>query len=112
MINRDSISFAELSKFNDSNSAVLMAITFPEGFDFNELNEDLSNGLGFSKGKNLIGVHRITGNVLGDDGRTDWLLEFDNEDVQFNYIARLRYGVHLKWTSDFIDNHKRDFKRS
>ena len=110
MIKTDSISFGELGRFNDSNSAVLMAITFPEGFDFNELNEDLSNGLGFSKGKNLIGVHRITDNVLGDDGRTDWLLEFDNEDVQFNYIARLRCGRTLKWTSDFIENYKNDYK--
>lgn len=108
--NTDTISFAELGKFNDSNSAVLMATTFPEGYDFNELNESLSNGLGFSKGKNLIGVHRITGNVLGDKGRTDWLLEFDNEDVQFNPIARLRCGRSLKWTSDFINNYEDEFK--
>lgn len=106
----DSIHFKELDKFNDSNSAVLLGMEFEEGDDFSELNDFLADKLGFSKGKNLIGVHRITGNVLGDEGRHDWLLEFDNEEVNFNYIARLRCGKSLKWTSDFIDNYKDDFK--
>ena len=111
MINRDSISFGELSKFNDSNSAVLVAMTLEKDDDITNLNNLLSNEIGFSKGKNLIGVHRITGNVLGDDGRTDWLLEFDNEDVDFNPIARLRCGRYIKWTSDFVVNYKDDYKR-
>ena len=105
----DTILFGELSKFNDSNSAVLVAMTLEKDDDIINLNNLLSNEIGFSKGKNLIGVHRITGNVLGDDGRTDWLLEFDNEDVNFNPIARLRCGSYLKWTSDFIVNYKDDY---
>ena len=109
-MNKDTISFDELGKFNDTNSAVLMAITLENDDDITNLNNFLSNELGFSKGKNLIGVHRILDNVKGDEGRTDYLLEFDNDDVQFNYIARLRFGRNLKWTSDFIDNYKRDYK--
>lgn len=107
---KNTISFKELDKFNDRNSAVLQGITFPKGFDFKELNELLSNKLGFSNGKKLIGVHRITGNVLGDKGSTDWLLEFDNEEVNFNCIVRLQYGMHLKWTTDFIANRRSDYK--
>ena len=102
------IKFSELEKFNDSNSAVMMATEFPEGFDFKEVDEFLSEELGFSKGKNLIGVHFIDGNVNGDDGRKDWLLEFDHEEVQFNPIARLNFPD-LKWTSDFIDNYRKDY---
>lgn len=105
----DNIHFKELDKFNDRNSAVLLGIEFEEGDNFSELNDFLANKIGFSKGKNLIGVHRITGNVKGDDGRHDWLLEFDNEDVQFNYLARLQCAHTLKWTSDFIDNYREDY---
>ena len=102
------IQFNELHKFNDSNSAVMIATLFPEGFDFSEVDKFLSEELGFSKGKNLIGVHFIDGNVKGEDGRKDWLLEFDHEEIQFNPIARLRFPD-LKWTSDFLVNFKNDY---
>ena len=105
---KGTIQFGELKKFNDSNSAVLMATTFPDEFDFKELDDFLSNKLEFSTGKNLIGIYRITGNWLGDEGRTDWLMEFDNEDKQFNCMARLMFPD-IKWTSDFIDNYAEDF---
>ena len=111
----ESISFnelKELTKFNDSNSAVLLGFEFEEGDDFSDLNDFLANKLGFSKGKNLIGVHRITGNVLGDEGRHDWVLEFDNEDVMFNCLARLNYGRNLKWVSDFVDNYIGDYEHA
>lgn len=101
-MNTNSISFSELQKFNDSNSVVMIATEFPEGFDFSEVDEFLSEQLGFSKGKNLIGVHFIEGNVRGSEGRKDWLMEFDHEEIQFNPIARLKLNG-LKWTSDFID---------
>lgn len=114
----ESISFSELkelTKFNDRNSAVLLGVNLDEvdnqEEEFKNLNNLLSNEIGFSKGKNLIGVHRITGNVLGDEGRHDWVLEFDNEDVMFNCIARLRCGQNLKWVSDFVDNYVRDYEQ-
>lgn len=105
----NTIPFEELGNFNDSNSAVMMATLFEPNFEWSELDQFLSEELGFSKGKNLIGVHRITGNVLGDEGRTDWLLEFDHEEVAFNCIARLRFPD-IKWTSDFIYNYAKDFE--
>ncbi len=108
MIKVENIKFSELQKFNDSNSAVMIATVFPEGFDFSEVDEFLSGVLGFSNGKNLIRVHFISDNVKGSKGRKDWLLEFDHEEVQFNPIARLRFPD-LKWTSDFVDNFKDDY---
>lgn len=107
----NAISFEELmtsDKYNNSNSAVIVATIFSENEDWKEVNDYLANELRFSTGKNLIGVHRITGNLKGDEGRTDYLLEFDNEQVQFNPIARLCFPD-IKWTSDFIDNYKSDF---
>lgn len=105
------ISFEDLmtsDKFGNSNSAVIVATIFDDNEDWEAVNDFLANQLGFSKGKNLIGVRRITGNVLGDEGRTDNLLVFDNEDVPFNFMARLRFPD-IKWTSDFIGNYKKDY---
>lgn len=105
------ISFEDLmtsDKFDNSNSAVIVATIFDDNEDWEAVNDFLANQLGFSKGKNLIGVRRITDNVLGDEGRTDNLLVFDNEDVPFNFMARLRFPD-IKWTSDFIDNYKKDY---
>lgn len=105
------ISFEDLmtsDKYNNDNSAVIVATIFDDNEDWESVNDFLANQLCFSKGKNLIGVHRITGNILGDEGRTDYLLVFDNEDVPFDFKARLRFPD-IKWTDDFIDNYKRDF---
>lgn len=108
-MNTQSIKFRDLSNYNDSNSVVLIATIFEEGFDFKQVDDFLQNELCFSTGKNLIGVHFIDGNVKDDDGRKDWLLEFDHEEIHFNPIARLRFPD-LKWTSDFIHNFRRDYK--
>lgn len=109
-MNTNEVSFSELLNYNDSNSCVMIAVEFPEGFDFKEVDTFLSEDLGFSTGKNLIGVHFITGNVRGKDGRSDYLLEFDHEEVQFNPIARLKLPD-LKWTSDFVNNYRKEYKK-
>lgn len=110
-MNTDPIAFEDLmtsDKYNDSNSAVIVATIFNENEDWQSVNDIIANQIGFSKGKNLIGAHRITGNILGDAGRSDYLLEFDNEQVQFNPFARLQFPD-IKWVSDFINNYKSDF---
>lgn len=55
------------------------------------------------------GVYKILDNVKGDDGRTDWLVEFP-ENVNFNPMARLMFGDMLKWTEDFIANYHNDYR--
>lgn len=113
-MNTTPISFEELRAkqseniINDSNSAVMIAVKFPKNQDWNEVQEFLANELGFSKGKTLIGCRKITGNVLGKRGRSDYLLEFDNPTMPFNALARLRFSD-IKWTTDFIVNFGKDY---
>lgn len=102
------IHFSELSSFNDSNSLVATALELNES-DLIDVNNFFANTVGLSEGKNLIGAYRILDNVLGDDGRTDWLFVFDNENVQFNPMKRLAVCSWVKWTSDFIDNFSKDY---
>lgn len=102
------IHFSDLSKFNDSNSLVATALELNES-DLNDVNDFFANEVGLSEGKNLIGAYRILDNVLGDEGRTDWLFVFDNENIQFKPLKRLALGSWVKWTSDFIDNFKNDY---
>lgn len=113
-MNTTPISFEELRTkeseniINDCNSAVMIAVKFPKNQDWNEVQEFLADELGFSKGKNLIGCRKITGNIHGKRGRSDYLLEFDNPTMPFNALARLRFSD-IKWTSDFIDNFRKDY---
>lgn len=108
MIDTTPIPFTELSKYDDASTAVFMAVIFPDNQNWDEVTQFFADGLGFSKGRKIIGCHRITGNNLGDDGRWDYLLEFDHAEIPFNPIARLQCPD-LKWTSDFIDNYRKDF---
>ena len=102
------ISFRELRDYNDSNSCVMVALLINDESEVNELNDFLSNELGFSRGKKIIGYHHIEGNVRGEDGRSDYLLEFDHQEIAFNPLARLRFPD-LKWTSDFKVNFEQDY---
>ena len=102
------IHFSDLSNFNDSNSLVVIGLDLNES-DLNGINNFFANKVGLSKGKNITGAYRILGNVLGDEGRTDWLFVFDNENVEFNPIKRLLVAAKVKWTSDFIDNFADDY---
>lgn len=105
---KNSISFEELSNYNDSNSCVMIALIIDNENEIKAMNEFLSSELGFSKGKNIVGYHHIEGNVRGKDGRSDYLLEFNHPEIAFCPLARLRFPD-LKWTSDFIDNYKEDY---
>ena len=49
--------------------------------------------------------YHIDGN---DNGRSDYLFEFDHPEIAFNPIARLKFPD-LKWTSDFVDNFELDY---
>ena len=104
----NSISFRELSDYNDSNSCVILALLINDESEVDVINDFLANELRLSKGKKIIGYHHIEGNVRGKDGRSDYLLEFDRPEIAFNPIARLRFPD-IKWTSDFKDNFKEDY---
>lgn len=103
------ISFDKLKDIPNGNTAVMIAVVFEENEDWDVVQNFLSEELCFSKGKNLIGCHRITGNILRDKGRWDYLLVFDHPEIPFNPIARLRFPD-IKWTSDFIDIFSKDYQ--
>lgn len=102
------ISFRELSDYNDNNSCVMMATLINDESEANIISEILANELGFSRGKKIIGYHHIKGRVRGKDGRSDYLLEFDHPEIEFDPIARLRF-LGLKWTSFFREIYKKDY---
>ena len=106
----NNVSFSELKNYNDSESLVFIGVIFnPVTQNWDEVNTFLHDIGLIPKGKSLIGVHRITGNVLGDEGRWDYLLRFDHSELQISPIARLYHAEYFKWTSDFITNYRRDY---
>lgn len=100
-------------KYDDSNSFVWMALIPPAAAEVEDVEKflrDGPDGPGFlPKGIKILGMHKIAGNVKGDDGRTDVL--FVTQKTSFNPIARLRIEG-LKWTSDFIANYAGDYGQS
>lgn len=108
-MNTTPIPFADLRKIDVSNTAVMLALYVPEDQDWDEANRFFQEDTGFAPGKNLTGCRRITGNILGDDGRHDYLLEFDHPEIPFDPIARLKFSD-IKWTPDFIDNYAKDYE--
>lgn len=111
MMNVSSIPFTELlttKEYNDSNSVVMTGLSLDGSEDWPLFDDFLANRAKFSSGKRLIAAYRITGNIKGEDGRTDYLLVFDNPETQFNPIARMTIDG-LKWLSDFVVNYKSDY---
>lgn len=104
------IKFSDLRKYDDSNSIMFLSIIFPEDQNIADVQSFLDTDLNLiPKDKHVIGWHKLSDNVLGDDGRSDYLIEFDRPDLSINPMARLMYGRDIKWTSDFIDNYKQDY---
>ena len=104
------VPFSELKNYNDSESLIFIGVIFdPVTQNWEEVNTFLHTIGLIPDGKSLIGVHRITGNVLGDEGRWDYLLRFDHSELQISPIARLYHAEDFKWTSDFITNYRRDY---
>lgn len=108
-MNTTPIPFADLRKIDVSNTAVMLALYVPEDQDWDEANQYFQEDTGFAPGKNLTRCRRITGNILGDEGRWDYLLEFDHPEIPFDPIARLKFQD-IKWTDDFIDNYAKDYE--
>lgn len=110
-MNISTIPFTELleaREYNDSNSAVFTGVKLDGTEDWSAFNDFLANRAKFSQGKNIIAAMRITGNLKGEDGRTDYLFVFDHPEKQFNPMARMTIDG-LKWLSDYLVNYKTDY---
>lgn len=106
------IRFRDLEKFNDSNSIVVTALTLDhsdpeEAF---KQSQQFFDEIKLCPGKKVINIYFINDNVLGNNGRPDYLFEFDHPEIQFSPMVRLQYGRDIKWTSDFLDNFGSDYK--
>ncbi|MBQ9254984.1 MAG: hypothetical protein IJ180_09460 [Bacteroidales bacterium] len=107
-INIKPIAFEKLEKYSDSNSIVLMGLKLERTEEgAKELAGQLKES-GLYVGKEVTGVRYIEGNIAGEEGRHDYLIEFDNERP-INIMKRLELASFVKWTSDFINNYKHDY---
>ena len=105
------IKFAELANYNDSNSIVITGVDV-KGLTIEEIDEIMHKNWGLlPETKHVTGMAHISDNVLGEDGRTDILLELSGEGIA-NPMVRMMLrsqGLGLMWTSDFIDNYRTDY---
>lgn len=104
------IKFSELKNYNDSNSIVLTAILLEET-DIPDVNQYFHEIKLLNDDKQISAIHHLSDNILGENGRSDFLIELTGEGIA-NPMIRIQlcmsgFGVH--WTSDFIDNYARDY---
>lgn len=104
------ITFSQLKDYNDSNSIIFMAVIFKSLDDIQKLDEFFHEINLIPKDKHVVDIHFISDNVLGSDGRSDYLIEFDRPDLNVSPMVRLQVGSDIKWTSDFITNFQKDYK--
>jgi hypothetical protein len=100
------IPFKDLRKLNDTNSIVWMAIELTKE-DLPAI-EKFFIEQGFLLSGKILDAKIISGNVKGEDGRTDVVILFDS--AKYDYIKRLRIKD-LTWTSDFIRNCHQDYNK-
>lgn len=110
------ISFKDLRDGNhdfkaDVNSCVILGLGMPEDVDKEEMQKQATEffkSTGFvTNDAYVVRMLRVTGNVIGDEGRWDWVVVW-NKDPEFNCVARLN-TPDTKWICDFVDNYQRDY---
>jgi len=107
----DTINFKELQKLNDSEFMVIMGLLLDD--DSYESTIDSMN-YAFKKSgliretDKVIKLIFVSGNIEGEKGRHDWIIEF-SKGTQINPLKRLLFDD-IKWISDFIVNSKLDYE--
>ena len=94
-------------QYNDSNSIVCInLLTYQE--ELTDIDNYLSEQGLFNKGS-MIEMRKITDNKNGDRGRSD-ILFILKDNTTIDPIKRMLLSdLGIMWTSDFIDNYKRDY---
>ena len=101
----DTIPFSELRGLKDVETMVWTGLLLTKA-ELPEVNSFLLQ-TGLLKEGKLVDAKNISGNILGDNGRCDVVLFFEGA-VLGNPIVRLKIDG-LKWTSDFVDNYRKDY---
>ena len=105
------IEFSEITKKFECCDANTLVITGLIATDEDKKDiEDFFNAEGlFPEGGEVINLYKIGGNVKGDEGRTDILIEHNAPKVNVYVRLAMAERIGLKWTSDFIDNYGQDY---
>lgn len=103
MTNKQSINFRDLNKYI-GNGVIFMGITDSDDFTPEAVTDLFEN---FEWHNKVVEIRKVEENVLGDEGRTDWLCIFDGA---INGIRPMPLMQDVKWIEDFIDNYKGDYK--
>lgn len=107
-INIEPIAFRELETYNDGNSFVITALKLENTqADAQELAKQLQE-CELCADKDVVAIRYITGNIMGEAGRHDYLIEY-KADKPLNPLTRLKFAEFVKWTSDFMDNYRKDY---
>lgn len=109
MVRISKISFSEVSKRCgcDSNNLVWMALSIQES-DIPEIESWWKEIKLIDEDSKIVEVAIISGNVLGDSGRTDVYFKLSGKGV-VNPLVRL--GIpDLKWLTDFVGNCREDYE--
>lgn len=109
----NTISFEELTYFNDNNSIMFLGCDFGDMTKEEaivEMDQWLHEINMIKEDKHVKDVKFLVGNVNGENSRKDWLVAFDSGISATNPMVRLNYARDFKWTSDFIDNYKDDYE--
>jgi hypothetical protein len=106
----NAIKFGDLENINDSEYLIMMSLLVNEEnyqATVDIMNEQFREFGLIGPNDEVIKLSFVTGNVLGEEGRSDWLLQF-SERTTINPIKRLMISD-LKWVSDFIVNNRQDY---
>lgn len=102
------ISFEDLQNIDDSHLIFTGLLVIEENYDDTiKAMSEFFIGSSLST-KNVVSLKRIDGNVLGDDGRHDYLITFEDGN-KINPIVRVGLGTDVKWVSDFVINFVEDY---
>ena len=108
----NTIAFAELENYNDSNSFVWLAMLLPTTeAEIKATCEEITEWLlekGFISKGSVIDLKNISGNIAGAGGRNDVLVILSKDCGGLAPLKRLQTDD-MKWTSDFIINYASDY---
>lgn len=109
-----SINFEDVSSLDNINHLVFTGLALEQNdTDTIQQIEDFFNEQRlFEHGnRSILGMRRILGNVLGDKGRHDWVIDFEEcPGNNINPLVRLKLSnMGIKWVDDFVDNYKQDY---
>ena len=113
------IAFNELKSLNDDNHLMFIGLSLNDGDvqTIQEIEDYFNENELFPVHRTIKGMRRVTGNVLGDSGRMDWVIDIEplnpeKADIKqpINPLVRMRMSeMGVKWVSDFVDNYAEDY---